>query len=690
MQSTIHRSERICIDISDNVVSIIKLDPQGVMIRAGSAKAPTMPPVPDDAYVTDLSDAIKKAAWAAKVSMGFGASCVIVSGTPEAVIQRFTWPDMPTDALLSIVQEEMIPYLPGNPSHYTISCEVLKMAVGDGSGPATLEVLAAAMPIEHIAAITTACKWANFKPKRVDLREGARGRLAHYWCAPVEGEVPSTFAILDVGPGPANIAFYHNGLFHSNRYFTPELVKLNEVDDFELLMTVKAGGVDDNENAMRYDPRRLTEEIVSAINHFHRSVPGANLSCVLLMDDENIPGIEESLRAYLNMPMLKPSQWVEPGLKRPNLRRIDPFPFLDAFAAGMPPLSSHGCRMDLRMSNAAAPQGHIGFKVAAASMSRPTAQPEPFDAPEFAQPLPGGTVFPEPPIQAASSAPLPFDFDDPYADMQPEPKPQPQPFDDLFSDKAPDPMPFDFYDPYADTAPTGAQPIFTAQPTQTEHHEFPFDPIRAQADDHSGFPYAIPDDPHPPRSRTPIFIAAAIAVFVLIIAVLIPLRETMSLRSQLRYLENSIAAHTPPEAIIILEQERVGLDRQINAIRRDISHINDRKGQIRDFYLLPPALVVLPEVLVNSGLHVDQVVSSNHQVIVRGRTRDIVALARGTRYLREQTVYHHLFAVSFDLDPTDDNSGVDAYGYANYTITVTLHSGTVPFWLNGHIERRWP
>ena len=126
MQPIIPRGERICIDISDNVVSVIKLDPEGMMMRAGSAKAPSLPPVPDDAYVTDLSKAIRNAAWAAKVSMGFGASCIVVSGKPEMVIQRFTWPDMPAEALQSIVREEMIPFLPGDPSHFTIGCEVLR------------------------------------------------------------------------------------------------------------------------------------------------------------------------------------------------------------------------------------------------------------------------------------------------------------------------------------------------------------------------------------------------------------------------------------------------------------------------------------------------------------------------------------------------------------------------------------
>ncbi|MCL2378190.1 MAG: hypothetical protein FWC77_03590 [Defluviitaleaceae bacterium] len=369
-----HRSERICIDISDSMVSVIKLDPQGVMIRAGSAKAPALPGMPDDAYVTDLSAAIKKAAWAAKVSMGFGASCVVGVSMPDLTIQRFKWPDMPTEALLSVAATEMVPYLPGGKSNFHIGCEVLRQ------NPGELEVLAAAMPEEHAVAVDTACRWANFKPKRIDIRENARSRLVKHWCAPIEGAVPSTYAILDAGPGAANIAFYRDGLFHSNRYFAPEFVKLEEVEDFEMLMSVKAGGIGSNESAIRYDTHKLTEEITSAIDHFHR-IMGEKISCILLMDDENIPGIEENLRGSQNMPVLKPSQWVTPGVKRPNLRRMNQDSFLDAFAVGMPSLMGHDCRMDLSIPNIAKPDEN-----AAANMSRQAAN---LPGPSMDVPAPG-------------------------------------------------------------------------------------------------------------------------------------------------------------------------------------------------------------------------------------------------------------------------------------------------------------
>jgi len=786
MQATIPRSERICIDISDSVVSIIKLDPEGIMMRAGSAKAPTMPSVPDDAYVTDLSAAIRKAAWAAKVSMGFGVSCVISTGMPDIVLRRFTWPDMPEEALASIIREEMMPYLSGDPTHYTVSCEVLRQFGVDGYSPPTIEVLAAAIPIEYSAAINTACRWANFKPKRMDVRENARGRLVNFWCAPVEGEVPSTYAVLDVGPGLANIAFYYNGMFHSSQYFSPELVKLEEVDDFELLMTVKAGGVDDNENAMRYGPDKLTGDIVSAIHHFTNSVPGARLSCALLMDEENIPGIEDSLRAAIGMPVLKPSQWVSPGLKRPNLRRVEQDQFLDAFAVGMPPLSGHGTRMDLRMLDAPSAVRTDYQPIA----TLPAAAPEPIMA--KAEPVsPHEATFtgvaqepvnyddiladalhesasssglsdpysvmpsdaPPPAFGMPSDASLdtpPFGgLGDPYAAMKPAPLGEiplgssplgPSPFEstpfesNLYDSKPFDPSPLasgpfesspfesDLHKPRHEPShgmhepfpPMPGQPEPFAEPfsepfsglhpeshpgTHTEphpgmhsdstpkHHEVPFDPVQAHAHEHKGFPYAMPEDPRPPRSLVPIFIALGIAVFVFLVAVLVPSQETRRLRNELQYLQSSIAAHASTEALFMLERERGNIDMQIRAIRSDIDRINEERAIVRQFYLNLPAQIMIPEIVENAGFHVDYIDANEHHIQVRGRTNAFRALPYGQRYLSRYAQFSYLLSVSFDLADIPNNP--DDYGFVSYIFDITLRPHTAPFWLNGHMERRW-
>ena len=694
MQSTtspkgiaIHRSERVCIDISDNIVSVIKLDPQGVMIKAGSAKAPVLPTVPDDAYVTDLSEAIKKAAWAAKVSVGFGgfggfsglsASCVVVTSMPDMTIQRFRWPDMPTDALINIAREEMAPFLPRSKSNYHIGCEILGREVDD-SGQPMLEVLVAAMPEEHAVAVDTACRWANFKPKRIDIRENARGRLVQHWCAPIEGVLPSTYAILDAGPGHANIAFYHKGVFHSNRYFAPELVKLEEVQDFESLMSVKAGGIDNNENAMHYDTGKLSEEITSAINHFHRLTHDDKISCVLLMDDENIPGIEERLRADVDVLVLKPSQWVKPGIKRPNLRRIEQDSFLDAFAVGMPSFVDHDCHMDLRNSNSAS----LGSEyTAGAGTAPPEVKPALTESPISESEVSSAVLQPDIPSANTDAVPPPVviktDQKVPikagYVEL---PK-----------------LPPEIADLETDHSPLHHDPAPDLSPATPKHHESPFDIVSAKTEEHSGFPYAVPEDPDPVDTKKSIITAVAIVVLVLLVAILIPIRTTFSLRSELNGLNEEISNHVSNDELFMLDQERGHVDRQINAIRRDISRVNERMDTVRSFYARLPAMIAIQDILESSGLVVDSINAIEspfeHRIIVSGRTNNFQGMFDGLTYLRDNSRHHYLFtSVSFAVAETPDSTNVDAYGFASYTITITAGHRAVPFWLNSHIERRW-
>lgn len=696
---TIHRSERICIDISDSVVSVIKLDPKGVMMKAGSAKAPTLQGMPDDAYVTDLSAAIKKAAWAAKVSMGFGASCVVGVSMPDITIQRFRWPEMPTDALLSVAATEIVPYLPGSKSVYHVGCEVLGQVGGE------LEVLVAAMPEEHAIAVDTACRWANFKPKRLDIRENARSRLVQHWCAPIEGVVPTTFAILDVGPGAANIAFYHNGLFHSNRYFAPEFVKLDEVEDFETLMSVKAGGLGSDESAIRYDTAKLTGEITSAIDHFYRLIGGDRISCVLLMDDENIPGIEESLRTGVGVPVLGPSQWVLPGIKLPSLRRLNQDAFLDAFAVGMPSLADHDCRMDLCLPNQATGSGepHVSAMPSAGAVTLPegdmpsigtTAFTDAIDAipPQIHTAGQGNMceIYPEHPVSPApiyeavpqqEAAPI---YDTAVAESR-----------DHYSEGPEIPIPAGYVElPELPPELAGLElereaAYHDEAIAEDKFHESPFDIISAKTSEQSGFPYAIPEDPRPdPSSKIPLIAAVILVAVIFAVAVFVPQRSTRGLRSELLYLRENIAGFACNDELYTMGQELTNTTRLIESIQLDIGTINERMGEVRDFYLRLPALVMLPAILSDSGLQVDSVFATeslfSHQITVTGRTNDVLAIPVGLDFLRSHFEHHQLLTISFSPDD------IDAEGFLPYTITITVNSGWVPFWLNSHVVRSWP
>jgi len=780
---TIHRSERICIDISDSVVSVIKLDPKGVMMKAGSAKAPPLPGMPDDAYVTDLSAAIKKAAWAAKVSMGFGASCVVGVSMPDITLQRFKWPEMPTDALMSVAASEIVPYLPGSKSNFHVGSEVLGLYGGE------LEVLVAAMPEEHAVAVDTACRWANLKPKRIDIRENARNRLVRQWCAPIEGMVPHNYAILDAGPGAANIAFYHNSHFHSNRYFQPEFVKLGEVEDFETLMSVKAGGIGSDESAIRYESGKLTGEILSALEHFHRLVGGDKISCILLMDDENIPGIEENLRAGAGVPVLKPSQWVVPGIKRPNLRRVNQDAFLDAFAVGMPSHVAHDARMDLSVPNIAKPDENAvakmamlpaqapivsppvapspvvphpplaapsptaqpvvaepqfhhapppmdgmvpyipaeegGFTPSAGPYDAPaphTSSPNPYDVPSPYSPSsdPYGASSPYPPSSGPYGAPSPhtpstgpygapspyLPSSDPYDTPSPyppslEPYGAPSPYADNYHENPGMPIPAGYVE--LPELPPGLEgiedmnhPIRPAVDNPpTAYHESPFDIVPAQPEDHSGFPYAIPEDPRPhPSTKIPLIAAAALTAVILIVAILIPLNANRGIRAELQELEYNIAQYESADTLFILNSERANIDTQVSALRLEINNVNERMNTIRNFYLRLPALILIPEILESSGLQVDNItVTENpheHQVVVTGRTNNFRGILEGVEYLRLHFSHHYLLTVGFRVGDGDGDTGIDAYGFVTYTITITVNPGWEPFWLNSQVVRSWP
>jgi len=677
------------------------------MMRAGSAKAPTLHGMPDDAYVTDLSAAIKKAAWAAKVSMTFGASCVVGVSMPDITIQRFRWPDMPTDALLSVALTEMAPFLPSGRSVYHIGCEVLGQVGGE------LEVMVAAMPEEHAIAVDTACRWANFKPKRLDIRENARSRLIQHWCAPIEGSIPYNFAILDAGPGAANIAFYHNGLFHSNRYFTPEFVNLGEVEDFETLMSVKAGGIGNNESAIRYDAGKLTGEIASATDHFYRMVGGERITCILLMDDENIPGIEDSLRANLNVPVLKPSQWVVPGLKRPNLRRLNQDSFLDAFAVGMPSLVGHDCRMDLRLPNIAT-QGinadaSTQWQAAANTQPHMSAPAQDVMVHHTAEPMP---QYDRPSISEAASVTRPYDSYDSYEQIQtpvptpvPDPNPDPGPVpsrDYYYDNEGPEiPIPAGYVE-LPQLPPELAGLGLEIENTQYDEiikedkfHESPFDIVSAKAETHSGFPYAIPEDPRPdPSTRKPLFAAAALVVVILIIAILVPLRTTRALRAELRGIQSEISDYISSDSWYDLIQQRSYAYRNVNAILSDISNVNERMTSIHDFYLRMPALIIIPEIMEVSGLVVDNIsavesASVHHQIVVSGRTNNFRSIHDGVEHLRLHFRHNYLLSISLSIADTHDNSGIDAYGFMTYTITITVNPGWAPFWLNSQVVRSW-
>jgi len=271
--------------------------------------------------------------------------------------------------------------------------------------------------------------------------------------------------------------------------------------------------------------------------------------------------------------------------------------------------------------------------------------------------------------------PIPLELSDPYLGRVPEVAPGLEPHPIMPSDSS-----YFSSDHLYNQAPSDF-----GQLEKPGHHQFPFDPIKTEAETRSGFPYAIPEDPRPPRSLKPLFAAFALAVAVFIVAVLIPLQETLRLRNELEYLENSIAAHVSVDAILILEQARVQTQNEIDARQADIARINNKRAVAHEFYLPLPALMFIPEILERSGLTIDSIEASEHQILMEGRIDDHRAFGNGMEYLREYSPYRHFIDIFWDWRDISDD---DAYGLPEYYVVITLLPNTEPFRLNGQMGGR--
>jgi hypothetical protein len=176
----------------------------------------------DPAYPARLAPFIKKAKKTAGIRPGRG---VLVTGGPDVIIRRFTWPDMPPAALYDNAKREMAPYLPGDGEAYAIGCRRLRKITPEaGKGHAQLEILIAAIPKRMVEIYLDACRRAGLRPKRVDVRENAREKLVReqrLWESGEAGFDPrQPFAFLDTAEAPSHLTVFLNGIFYASRYLT--------------------------------------------------------------------------------------------------------------------------------------------------------------------------------------------------------------------------------------------------------------------------------------------------------------------------------------------------------------------------------------------------------------------------------------------------------------------------------------
>lgn len=341
---------RYGIDVNENAVRFIKFTAGGTIKRVATASFKTEHELGSKEYRIVLTAAIKKAAKLAGASKGWGIPCTAVAGGPEVVIRRFTWPELPMAAVMENARSEFVPFLPGEPSEFTMSCEVLKRIKNEEYGSTNIEVLVAALPKKLTAAVIQAAAKAGFKVTRFEVRENARIKLINNCCIVDDGAPPESYAVLDLSQGRANMGIYLKGVFYSNRYFAANMAQeekplpaategLEDVDGDEI---EDVEDIDDEANDLSkvYDPGTLATDVVSIIDYMQYRERGSSIACILLIGEDNLPGIEEALSESLDIPVFRADEWLKPGLARKvKVKRgqeVSLAAYLDIYGASYP------------------------------------------------------------------------------------------------------------------------------------------------------------------------------------------------------------------------------------------------------------------------------------------------------------------------------------------------------------------
>ena len=342
---------RYSIDINENAVQVIKFNNKGIK-SVGSADFETTATPDSDQYADDLTAALKKAAKEASIPKGFGIPATVVAGGPEVVMRRFTWPQMPASALKQNATSELAPLLPGDSSDFSISHEILRTYTNEDTGLITDDVLVAALPLDFIEAVKLAAKRTGFKCERIDVRENSRIRLVNEVYEVGEEDPPESYAVLDFSQKRANMGLYLNGAFYSNRYFSASPGMAPPVEEPMPMYSETTLGEDGqplpppelptppkkSPLRLNYDPNTLANDVVSIIDYMQYRERGSNISCILLIGEENLPGIVESLEESLDIPIYPAAKWIYPELSK-GIKSKGQAPalssYLDAYGAGI-------------------------------------------------------------------------------------------------------------------------------------------------------------------------------------------------------------------------------------------------------------------------------------------------------------------------------------------------------------------
>jgi Tfp pilus assembly PilM family ATPase len=333
------RSSRCSIEINESFVRIIKSSHSGTVIKHASAALPEMPEKHNKDYIKILSQTIKKAARTAGISRGYGIPCVLVTGGPNVILRRFTWPDMPMAAIKANTLTEIASFLPEDSSAYTISHRIVRHGIkNDGIHP-VVDVVVGAISTAVSSAYTKAARKAGFAPSQLDILENARGKLTEA-CnilipnpalkepEPEEDKAPAekpetivttSYAVLDIGSAQINMSLFLDGVFYSNRYFS-----------------IFPKPAEPQEEPLNIDVDTLATEVTSIIDYIQYRERGSNVQCILLLGDEKrMPGLLESLKESMDIPVYPTSEWLVHNIHGKRMTVEEVLPYLDAYGAAL-------------------------------------------------------------------------------------------------------------------------------------------------------------------------------------------------------------------------------------------------------------------------------------------------------------------------------------------------------------------
>jgi Tfp pilus assembly PilM family ATPase len=319
------------IEVNANSVKVVKVDAKGKIAGSGSAVLSGDPMWADKAWIDRLSQTIKKVANEAKVPKGSNFACSVITGGPNVVMQRFTWPELNHHAMLENAKHEIASYLPGTQAQFVIGAEVQCSKAAEGDKAATMDVFVAALQRDVATAISTAVAWAGFKVVSLDICENARLRLVSKYCR-IDSGTPASFGMLDLNSESPNITLYLNNNFYSTHYFSAGIEATaslgSTVEDME---SRAAGGSGDP--VKEYNLHAVIGEINFLLDYIRYQERGSNIECILMMGSIQ-PDFVHGLSSSLAMPVYSTDLWmasdVISGVKG------DRGKFLDVYASGIP------------------------------------------------------------------------------------------------------------------------------------------------------------------------------------------------------------------------------------------------------------------------------------------------------------------------------------------------------------------